>query len=191
MITVSIAYHVLCLSVNSAPRRNVPFLFFLRKLYKLAGFAWKWCTKTVGEMRGVMMKSGGSKPPPYEKELCFFPLRHAWFWRPPRGDCRAGRGWGRMRKEKGYKVINLARHGLLPSRLRRATSLPEEGNTLSVTLTRATSPRVRSNLRREQAPRPTIRNDLSSPQSETSQRHGVPPFPLAPLFRLDSPCKKR
>ena len=43
------------------------------------------------------------------------------------GGCRAPRGWGRVRKEKCYKVVNLARRGLLPSRLCRATSLPEGG----------------------------------------------------------------
>ncbi|MDD6980759.1 MAG: hypothetical protein PUJ21_03330 [Clostridia bacterium] len=47
---------------------------------------------------------------------------------------------GEIAVEKRYKVVTLARRGLLPSRLRRATSLPEGGMTLSVTLRRATSP---------------------------------------------------
>ena len=50
---------------------------------------------------------------------------------------------GESAVEKRYKVVNLARRGLLPSRLRRATSLPDGGMTLSVALTRATSPEVR------------------------------------------------
>ena len=84
-------------------------------------------------------KAAGASPRPTMKNCP---------WLPPRGGCRAPRGWGRVRKEKGYKVVNLARRRLLPSRLCRATSLPDGGIPSPSRSARHLSQRARHHLLR-------------------------------------------